>query len=479
MMYSNALLTDFYELTMAAGYFYQNKGLDTATFELYFRNNPFKGGYSIAAGLETAVHTVMNCRFGSDDIKFLEEQKTPNGVPVFGKEFLDYLASYRFKGDIRGIPEGTIVFPDEPLVQASGNLIECQIIESVLLCHINFQTLIATKAARIWESSDHGSIIEFGLRRSQGPDGALSACRAAYIGGADATSNILAAAQLGIPAKGTHAHSWIQSFDTELDAFRAYAQIFPDSCILLVDTYDTLTSGVPNAITVARELGKKGQQLLGIRIDSGDLVFLSREARKMLDQASLSNVKIVASNDLDEAAIADIRSQGGCVDIWGVGTRLVTGAGKGGSALGGVYKLVEHNGKPKIKLSSDSDKTTNPGLKKIIRFYDTDDLMESDILADISEDLSRGDVNAIDPKNPSRREELHHPHREELLHPILQAGSIIYTFPDLDQIRDHRKEQLRRLHKNYRRLNNPPEYKVRLTEKLWLQKDRMLNRSGF
>jgi len=478
-MYSNALFTDFYELTMAAGYFYQNKGSDTATFEMYFRDNPFEGGYSIAAGLETAVHAVMNCSFGNDDIEFLEEQKTPDGAPLFGREFLNYLASYRFKGDIRGVPEGTVVFPNEPLLQASGNLIECQIIESVLLCHINFQTLIATKAARIWESSGHGSIIEFGLRRSQGPDGALSACRAAYIGGADATSNVLAAARLGIPAKGTHAHSWIQSFDTELDAFRAYAQIFPDTCILLVDTYDTLTSGVPNAITVAGELEKKGRRLSGIRIDSGDLVFLSREARKMLDHASLPDVKIVASNDLDETAIADIMSRGGCVDIWGIGTRLVTGAGKGGSALGGIYKLVEHNGKPKIKLSSNPDKTTNPGFKKIVRFYDTDGLMDSDILADISEDLSSGDVNAIDPKNPSHGEKLHHPHREELLHPVLQAGAIVHAFPVLDQIRDHRKDQLQRLHKNYRRLHNPLEYKVRLSEKLWLQKDRMLNRIDY
>jgi nicotinate phosphoribosyltransferase len=349
-------------------------------------------------------------------------------------------------------------------------------VESILLCHINFQTLVATKAARIWEASDHGTIIEFGLRRAQGPDGALSACRAAYIGGAESTSNVLGSARFGVSARGTHAHSWIQSFDSELEAFRAYARTFPDACILLVDTYDTLKSGLPNAIRVARELEAEGHRLAGIRIDSGDLAFLSREARKMLDAESLPFVRIVVSNELDESIISDILAQGGRVDIWGVGTCLITGSGSGGGALGGIYKMVEHNGQPKIKLSSNPEKMTNPGTKKIVRFYDRDGLMEADALADAEEDLSKGEVLIVDPNNPLRRKKLDSTHREELLVHVVEAGEVVYSFPSLDYIRRHREEQLSRLHEGHRRIHNPHEYKVGLTQKLWLQKERMLSR---
>ncbi|MBN2319133.1 MAG: nicotinate phosphoribosyltransferase [Acidobacteria bacterium] len=474
-MFSNALLTDFYELTMAAGYLEHGKASDTAAFDLYFRQNPFNGGYSIAAGLEPAVRAVVDCRFHKDDIRFLKEQKSPNGTPVFRDQFLDYLVSFRFRGNIKAIPEGTVVFPNEPLLQVRGNLIECQILESILLCHVNFQTLVATKAARIWEASNHGTVIEFGLRRAQGPDGALSACRAAYIGGADSTSDVLGAALLGIPARGTHAHSWIQSFDSELEAFRAYARSFPDACILLVDTYDTLESGMPHAIRVAKELEREGHRLAGIRIDSGDLALLSLQARRMLDRESLGYVKIVASNDLDEFAIADVLARGGRVDIWGVGTNLITASGPGGTALGGIYKMVEHNGRPKIKLSADPGKTTNPGLKKIVRFYHTDGRMEADALRDVSEDLSAGEVLLVDPDNPRQRKKLDSPRREELLHPIVESGEIVYAFPSLDQIREHRREQMSLLHESHRRIHNPHEYTVGLTEKLWRQKERMLN----
>lgn len=473
-MYSHSLLTDFYELTMTAGYFEHDKLSDTAVFELYFRNNPFNGGYSVAAGLETAVHAIMGCRFERDDLSFLESRKTPEGRPVFSKEFLSFLASYRFSGEILAIPEGTVVFPSEPLIQVRGNLIECQLVESLLLCHINFQTLIATKAARIWESSNRGSIIDFGLRRAQGPDGSLSASRAACIGGAEGTSNVLAAARLGIPARGTHAHSWIQSFSSELEAFRAYAKTFPDSSILLVDTYDTLGSGVPNAITVAEELEREGHLLQGIRIDSGDIALLSRKARETLDSKSKSYVKIVASNDLDEIAISEIISRGGKVDIWGVGTRMITGSGKGGSALGGIYKLVEHNGKPKVKISSEPGKATLPGKKKIVRFSGQDRHMEVDVLAESSEDLSRGEVVVLDPLDPSKREHLNSLYREELLLPIVEKGSLVYAFPGLEQIQEKRKEQLGRLHDVYRRMQNPERFRVGLTEKLWLTRREMM-----
>jgi nicotinate phosphoribosyltransferase len=359
-------------------------------------------------------------------------------------------------------------------MRVRGRVIECQLIESALLCHINFQTLIATKAARIWEAARRKPVLEFGLRRAQGPDGAMSAARAAIIGGADAASNVLGSANLGIPARGTHAHSWIQSFETELEAFRAYAALFPDECILLVDTYDTLKSGIPNAIQVGRELRDAGHRLTGIRIDSGDLTFLSKKARRALDAAGLDYVKIVASNDLDEYIIADILAQGGEIDIWGVGTRLVTGAGEGGGALGGVYKMAEYNGRPKIKISSNLEKMTNPGIKKIVRFYDMEGLMEADALAEDSEDVSAGEVLIVDPGNPLRRTTIRSERRVELLVPAVVAGELVYEFPSLEQIRARRKNQLADLHESYKRLTNPHEYKVGLTQKLWTLKEQMI-----
>jgi nicotinate phosphoribosyltransferase len=469
------LLTDFYELTMAAAYLKQGKATDTVTFELYYRHNPFKGGYGIAAGLEDAVRAVVNGRFSKEDLAFLRSLQSTSGARMFSEEFLGYLSEYAFRGTIYAIPEGTVVFPNEPLMQVSGNLIECQIVETALLCHINFQTLVATKAARIWEAANHGTIVEFGLRRAQGPDGALSACRAAFIGGADGTSNVLGGALMRVPVKGTHAHSWIQSFQSELDAFRAYAQLFPDDCILLIDTYDTLKSGLPNAIQVAKELLHNGHRLAGIRIDSGDLAFLSQKARQMLGQENLSFVKIVASNELDEYIISDIIAQGGCVDIWGVGTNLVTGSGVDGGSLGGIYKMVEHNGLPKIKLSSNPEKMTNPGKKRILRFYNAEGLMDADALADISEELDKSEVLIVDPNNPLRRKRINSGQRVELLIPIVQTGNIVYEFPELESIRNYRKEQLAHLHESHRRLHNPHEYKVGLTHRLWQRKEQMLN----
>ena len=462
---------------MAAAYLEQRKASDRATFDLYFRHNPFNGGYAIAAGLEDAIRAIMDARFSKDDILYLRELKSAKGAPLFSDRFLNYLADFSFGGDIRAIPEGTVVFPNEPILQASGNLIECQMVETVLLCHINFQTLVATKAARIWEAANHGTVVEFGLRRAQGPDGALGACRAAFIGGADGTSNVLGAALLSMPAKGTHAHSWVQSFGSEIEAFRSYACSFPEDCILLVDTYDTLKSGVPNAIQTAKELEQQGHRLVGIRIDSGDLAFLSRRAREMLDQENLAYVKIVASNELDEYIISDILAQGGKVDVWGVGTNLVTGAGIGGGALGGIYKMVEHNGQPKIKLSANPEKMTNPGIKKVIRYYDAEGLMEADALAADSEDINTCGVLIVDPNNPLRRKKLDSAQRAELLQPIVKTGRIVYPFPSIEQIRNHRKADLARLHESHKRLHNPHEYKVGLTHALWQQKEQMLNQA--
>ena len=474
MTYTNALLTDFYELTMMAGYLDQGKAEDTAAFDLYFRHNPYGGGYAVAAGMEDAVRTVLEMRFSGDDIRYLRSMRSSRGNQTFPDVFLDYLSRWRFSGEISAVPEGTIVFSHEPLMRVRGRVIECQLIESILLCHVNFQTLIATKAARIWEAARRAPVLEFGLRRAQGPDGAISAARAAIIGGADATSNVLGSANFNIPARGTHAHSWIQSFETELEAFRAYAALFPDECILLVDTYDTLKSGIPNAIQVGMELRDAGHRLAGIRIDSGDLTFLSKKARHALDAAGLDYVKIVASNDLDEYIIADVLAQGGLIDIWGVGTRLVTGAGEAGGALGGVYKMAEYNNRPKIKISSNLEKMTTPGVKKIVRFYDLEGLMEADALAEDSEDISAGEVLIIDPGNPLRSSTLRSKRRVELLIPVVAAGELVYKFPSLEQIRAHRKNQLMDLHESYKRLTNPHEYKVGLTQKLWNLKEQMI-----
>ncbi len=472
-MVTRALLTDYYELTMAAGYLADGKHQDSSTFDLYYRRNPFRGGYAIAAGLHDAIQAVMDLAFAADDIDYLRSLRAPDGSGIFKEEFLRYLSTFRFSGEIRAIPEGTVVFPNEPIVQVSGGLLEAQMVETLLLCHINFQTLVATKAARMWEASNHGTLVEFGLRRAHGPDGALSACRAAYIGGSDGTSNVLGAATLGIPAKGTHAHSWVQAYGSELESFRAFARSFPEDCVLLVDTYDTLKSGIPNAITVARELERTGHRLAGIRIDSGDLAFLSQRARDLLDAADLGYVKIIASNELDEFIIAEVISQGGKVDIWGVGTNLVVGAGPGGCALGGIYKLVEHNGVPRIKLSGNPEKMTNPGVKKVVRFY-KGDLMEADALAERSEDISRGGVLIIDPNNPLRRKELSMAPCADLLEEVVRAGELVYRFPRLHEIRDRRKQQLAHLHESYKRLVNPHEYKVGVTLKLWQTKEQMI-----
>jgi nicotinate phosphoribosyltransferase len=472
---TRALLTDFYELTMSAGYLEQGKAADRATFDLYYRHNPFRGGYGIAAGLQDAIQAVIDMQFSPEDIEYLASLKTTAGSTFFSRQFLDYLGRFKFSGTIRAIPEGTAIFPNEPILQVSGNLIECQIAETILLCHINFQTLVATKAARMWEASNHGTILEFGLRRAQGPDGALSACRAAYIGGAAATSNVLGSALFHLPPKGTQGHSWIQSFPSELESFRAYAELFCDDCVLLVDTYDVLKSGIPNAIQVARELEQSGHHLAGIRIDSGDLAFLSQRARNMLDQAGLDYVKICASNELDEFIIAEIISQGGKVDVWGVGTKLVTGGGDEGGALGGIYKMVELNGKPKIKLSGNVEKITSPCIKKIVRFYGNDGLMEADALAHVSEDLRNHEIVIVDPINPLRRKKINAQKRVELLQDIILNGDLIYDFPSLESIRARRAEQLSTLHESYKRLHNAHEYKVGLTQMLWQEKEQMLN----
>ena len=357
----NGLYTDFYELTMAQGYFACNKQNQQATFDYYFRTNPYLGGFTVFAGLQDFLELLQNFVYSESARKFLLEQG-------MDKAFADYLADFKFNGKIHSVQEGEIVFPNEPLLRVEGTIIECQLIESLLLNILNFESLIATKAYRIKLASGQKPFADFGLRRAQGL-GALHASRAACIGGAGSTSNVLAAQLFDMPVSGTMAHSWIQSFDTELEAFRAYAETHPENTVLLVDTYETLKSGVPNAITVAKELQEKGYTLKGIRLDSGDLAYLSKKARKMLDQAGFPEVQIIASNQLNEYVIKTLlQDQNAAIDAFGIGTEMITG--KANAALDGVYKLAEINGKPRMKFSENTEKMTLPGKKQLVRFTD-------------------------------------------------------------------------------------------------------------
>jgi len=355
------LLTDLYELTMLAGYLEKGMSAQPAVFDLYFRKAPYEGGFAIFAGLEPALDYLAGLRFQPDELSYLQ------ALGLFRMEFIDCLREFSFRGRVTAPPEGTPVFAGEPLLTVEGTLAEAQFVETALLTIINFQTLVATKAARINHAAAGAEVIEFGLRRAHGPDGGLSSARAACVGGVRSTSNVQAGMVYGLPVRGTHAHSWVQAFADELTAFRAYADAFPDSTVLLVDTYDTLRSGVPNAVVVARELRARGHELRGIRLDSGDLAYLSRETRRVLDDAGFPGVRIVASNELDEFVIDSIRAEGGRVDIYGVGTKLATCGGKGGGALGGVYKLVAVDGRPKLKVTSDIAKATLPGKKRVLR----------------------------------------------------------------------------------------------------------------
>lgn len=473
-----SLLTDLYQLTMAGGYVEEGKTDQWANFDYFFRNIPDDGGYCVLAGLEDLIDYIVNMKFTQQDLSYLEE------LGLFSTKFLNYLENFKFSGDVWALPEGSLVFPHEPLIRVTAPLPEAQMIETTLLNIMNFQTLIATKAARICWAANGDPVIDFGLRRAHGPHGALMASRAAYIGGVQATSNVLAGELYGMPVKGTHAHSWVESFPTELDAFRAYARIYPDSCVLLVDTYDTLKSGVPNAIRVGRELAKKGHRLKGIRLDSGDLAYLSKEARRILDEAGFKDVIIIASSDLDEWLIESLKRQGAKIDLWGVGTRLVTSYSA--PALGGVYKLTALNEDgnrmvPKIKRSDNPEKITNPGIKKLVRVYDQDGQMRGDVLFLEEERLPKGRTfRAYHPMFPHvfktypKEFEI-----KELLVPIFKEGNLIYRLPKLDQIRNFVVENLKRLDSGYKRFHNPHVYHVSLSPRLFKTKQKLLREAAF
>jgi nicotinate phosphoribosyltransferase len=454
------LLTDLYELTMMAGYFKEGMHEKEAVFDLFFRKNPFHGSYAIFAGLEPALRYLSQLHFSSEDIDYL------NSLGIFKKDFLNYLADFQFQATVTAPPEGTVVFANEPLLTVEGKLAEVQLVETALLNIINFQTLVATKAARIKTIAGESVVLEFGLRRAHGPDGGLGEARAAYIGGVRSTSNVWAGQLFGIPVKGTHAHSWIMAFPDELTAFRSYAECFPDSCILLIDTYDTLKSGLPNALIVAQELRDKGYELIGIRLDSGDLAYLSKKARTAFDRAGFPDVKIVVSSELDEFVIQSIRSEGGQVDIYGVGTKLATCMGSGGGALGGVYKLVRFEDEPKLKVTSDIAKATLPDRKIIYRVIGPDGSFEQDVLCRENEGLQPGDT-VYDPTNPSRYKKISPETRlENIRHPVMSKGKIQIDLPPLEKIADYCHDQLSRLPEGSLRLQNPHLYKVSMSRGL-------------
>ena len=466
------LLTDLYQLTMVGGYYQLGKKDEKATFDYFFRKIPESGGFCVAAGLQQLIEYIEGIHFAKEDIDYLRS------LDLFPDEVLEYFRTLRFTGDIHAVPEGTLVFPQEPIVRVTAPLPEAQFIETALTNLLNFQTLIATKAARVCIAADGDPVVEFGLRRAQGPDGGLSAARAAFIGGATATSNLMAGRAFGIPVRGTLAHSWVESFPTELEAFRGYAKIYPGNCLLLVDTFDTLRSGVPNAIKVGRELRESGRgDLAGIRLDSGDLTFLSREARRILDEAGFDQAKILGSSDLDEWLIESIKKQNATIDAWGVGTRLVTSYSC--PALGGVYKLsaISENGRmrPKLKVSDNPEKTTNPGVKKLIRFYDEKNFMRGDLIILEEENPPPGPVKAFHPMLPHIHKTYPvHFRREEILMPVFRGGKKVYSSPPLVEIQKNTFQNLAELRPEHKRLQNPHIYHISLGEKLFLQKQELI-----
>lgn len=466
MAYS-ALLTDLYELTMLAGYYEHGMCEQPAHFDLFFRHHPFQGGYAVFAGLEPALHYLENLQFSEEDLAYLASLR------LFREEFLGYLQRFRCRCRVTAVAEGCVVFANEPLVTVSGCLAEAQLVETALLNILNFQTLIATKAARIRIAAGNAQVVEFGLRRAQGPDGGLSASRAACIGGVRRTSNVQAGQVFGIPVSGTHAHSWVMAFPTELEAFRAYAEVFPDAAVLLVDTYDTLASGIPNALRVARELRSRGYELQGIRLDSGDLAYLSRQARSIFDEAGFPAVRIVASNELDEHVITAIRHDGGRVDVYGVGTELTTAGGAGGGALGGVYKLVSFAGQPRMKVTSDITKASLPGEKKLLRLIDDDGRFLQDVICTAGERLTPG-ATVYDPLNPSRHKRVPACRMENLRSVVMDEGTIVTVLPGLEQSADHCAEQLKHLPEGTLRLHNPHSYKVSISPGLHRLREELL-----
>jgi len=475
---SPGLFTDLYELTMAQGYLAAGVGDIEGCFGMTFRENPFGGGFSIACGLEQALAYLEALRFSSEDTAYLATLAGNDGEPLFSADFLDYLESFRFAGDVDAMPEGTAVFPHEPLVRVCGPVVGCQLVETALLNAINHQTLIATKAARVCAAAGSDPVVEFGLRRAQGPDGGLSASRAAFVGGCVATSNTLAGRTWGIPVAGTHAHSWVMVFASELEAFQAYAEAMPNNCTFLVDTYDTL-DGVRNAAAVGAKLREAGHEMIGVRIDSGDLAWLSRRAREILDAAGLPKARIMASSELDEHLIGSLKDDGAAIDVWGVGTKLATAYDQ--PALGGVYKLSairEPGGEwePRIKVSEQTAKVTTPGVLAVRRYRDAQGILAGDMVYDMN-DPPDSEAVMIDPADPTRRKRFGpEATYDDLLVPVMRAGERVYECPPLTEVAEKARAEIATLDPSVRRLLNPHVYPVGLERRAHAVRTRLIVR---
>ena len=470
------LLTDLYELTMMQGYFEKHEN-SIVVFDVFFRNNPCTSGFSVAAGLEQVIEYIKNLHFSYEDVDYLRS------LHMFSEEFLQYLSGYHFSGSIYAIPEGSVVFPREPLVKVIAPIMEAQLVETAILNIINHQSLIATKASRIVYAAGRGGVMEFGLRRAQGPDAGLYGSRAAMIAGCVGTSNVLAGQLFDVPVMGTHAHSWIMSFPDEYTAFKAYADLYPEGCILLADTYDTLKSGVPNAIRVFNEMKARGDMphKYGIRLDSGDLAYLSKKARKMLDKAGFEDAVICASNDLDEYLIHDLNNQGAKIDSWGVGTHLITS--KDCPSFGGVYKLAAIQNEagefiPKIKLSENTEKITNPGNKTVYRIYDNETgKMKADLICFVDEKFNiEEDLLLFDPVETWKKTKLKggtYTMREMLI-PVFLNGECVYNSPCVTEIARYCEQEKNTLWDEVRRLFNPHKVYIDLSDRLYKVKKDLL-----
>lgn len=463
------MLTDFYEITMANGYFEQGLGDEIAYFDLFFRKIPDGGGFAITAGLEQVIEYLQNLKFTEEDIDYLRSKN------MFREDFLDYLRNFKFACDVWAIPEGTPVFPGEPLITVRGPVIQAQYVETMLLVIMNHQSLVATKSNRIVRAAQGRGVMEFGSRRAHGTSAAIIGARAAYVGGCVGTACTITDKEYGIPALGTMAHSWVQMFSTELEAFEKYAELYPLNCTLLVDTYNVLKSGVPNAIKVFRE---KKPRNMGIRIDSGDVTYLSKRARKMLDEAGFPDCKIVASNSFDEYLIRDVINQGACIDSFGVGERLITA--KSDPVFGGVYKLaamdVDGEIQPKIKISENIEKITNPGFKKVYRLYDKmTNLAFADVITLYGEEAPAGpDYEIINPQATWKRKKLNNFYAKELQVQVFRKGELVYQSPSIRDIRKHCLDQVDTLWEEILRFENPHTYYVDLSRNLWELKTHLI-----
>lgn len=457
-----ATYTDQYELTMAQVYFHKGQKEETAIFDYFFRKLPFDGGYAVLAGLEDLLNALENLQFDKKDIEFLEQEG-------FDSEFLDYLKGFRFTGDVYSAREGDLIFPNRPILSIEAPIIEAQILETLILNILNYQSLIATKASRMRLVAEGGKLVDFGLRRAPGLGG-YHGSRAAIIGGFEATSNVRSGRDYNIPVSGTMAHSFVQSYEDEITAFRDFAEIRNDDCVLLVDTYDTLESGIPNAITVAKEMEERGDKLIGIRLDSGDLAWLAKRARKMLDDAGLEYVKIAASNQLDEYVIKSLLAQQAPIDLFGVGTSLVTG--RPDAALDGVYKLAYAQGQPRLKLSETPEKINLPGKKQVYRILDDNgDFYGGDVVTFFDEQ----DVDFMrHPTDPIKSLNFGHLQKEPLLHKVIENGERVSEPKSLEEIAQFSREQLDRLPREYKRFENPHIYKIGLSNALKEERDRLV-----